>query len=429
MHEAAQKLVQSFPDQGRLARFAGRLLEWLINDLGQGDQLFTESRAKALLRVGDMLDEPTRHSFERLTGEAVTEPVLRIALYDLLAESNLAEHDEIKALAMATAQAAAPDTMPTIHWFALALAAFAYKSDILLSQLDPAQPPDGYSPAGMAVRRTAAFVRQQIQYSATERDKLGRKLGYNPAAAGTPNLDTLSPTTPIAPLPPYYRMPVPVRYPEVARETVHIAEEDVADVGDMGDMGSVAADQASDPASSSGQLTRGEPLKIGDEDLDSHSSGVNSGPIRQPVIRIEADQIPPAPTPRPATPPAPTQPSRVVTPPPTASARLRGSTRRGSPPMQTTRLRVVVQEHPDGPGLYGLQVKVSNKGMKSFVAGTTNQDGTFTCELPVYRDAGLTYDVDVTWPRDYSSEVERKSITLNADRTLFTLPFYRTLKA
>jgi hypothetical protein len=75
-----------------------------------------------------------------------------------------------------------------------------------------------------------------------------------------------------------------------------------------------------------------------------------------------------------------------------------------------------------------LQVRVSSKGLKSFVAGTTNREGAFTCEVPVHRDSGLTYDVDVTWPRDYGSEVERKSITLNSDRTLFTLPFYRTLK-
>ena len=40
-----------------------------------------------------------------------------------------------------------------------------------------------------------------------------------------------------------------------------------------------------------------------------------------------------------------------------------------------------------------------------------------------------TYAVDVTWPRDFGGEVERKSITVNADRTHFDLPFYRTLKA
>lgn len=97
--------------------------------------------------------------------------------------------------------------------------------------------------------------------------------------------------------------------------------------------------------------------------------------------------------------------------------------------MTTTKLRVVVQAHPDGPGLYGLQVRVSSRGIRRYVAGTTNKDGEFLCELPVQADAGLTYDVDVTWPRDFGGEVERKSITVNADRTHFVLPFYRTLKA
>ncbi|MEZ4516529.1 MAG: hypothetical protein R3C44_06725 [Chloroflexota bacterium] len=41
----------------------------------------------------------------------------------------------------------------------------------------------------------------------------------------------------------------------------------------------------------------------------------------------------------------------------------------------------------------------------------------------------MTYDIDVTWPRDFGGDIERKSITLNADRTMFVLPFYRTLKA
>ena len=102
---------------------------------------------------------------------------------------------------------------------------------------------------------------------------------------------------------------------------------------------------------------------------------------------------------------------------------------RGRGAMKATKLHVVVQEHPDGPGLYGLQVRVSSRGIRRYVAGTTNKDGEFVCELPVQVDAGLTYDVDVTWPRDFGGEVERKSITLNADRTHFNLPFYRTLKA
>ncbi|MEJ2750727.1 MAG: hypothetical protein P8183_22895, partial [Anaerolineae bacterium] len=74
-----------------------------------------------------------------------------------------------------------------------------------------------------------------------------------------------------------------------------------------------------------------------------------------------------------------------------------------------------------------LQVRVMCKGINSHVAGTTGRDGRFLCELPVRAQTGLTYDVDITWPRDMGSEVERKSITLNADRTEFTLPFYQRL--
>jgi hypothetical protein len=59
------------------------------------------------------------------------------------------------------------------------------------------------------------------------------------------------------------------------------------------------------------------------------------------------------------------------------------------------------------------------------VAGVTDDDGEFRAELPVPADKGLTYNVTVTWPREYGGDAERKSITLHADRTRFELPFYR----
>ena len=92
--------------------------------------------------------------------------------------------------------------------------------------------------------------------------------------------------------------------------------------------------------------------------------------------------------------------------------------------MTTTKLRVMVHEYPDGPAMYGLQVRITCRGVRSHVAGTTNRDGIFVAELPVRVQSGLTYDVQVDWPRDYGGEKERKSITLNADRTQFELPFY-----
>jgi hypothetical protein len=97
----------------------------------------------------------------------------------------------------------------------------------------------------------------------------------------------------------------------------------------------------------------------------------------------------------------------------------------GQEELKSTKLNVIVQKYPDGPGLFGLQVRVFCKGIKSYVAGTTNREGRFACELPVRVNSGLTYDVEITWPRDEGGEVERKSITLNADRTQFTLPFHR----
>ncbi|MFW6069122.1 MAG: hypothetical protein ACOC9E_06035, partial [Chloroflexota bacterium] len=63
-----------------------------------------------------------------------------------------------------------------------------------------------------------------------------------------------------------------------------------------------------------------------------------------------------------------------------------------------------------------------------FVAGTTNREGHFLAELPVRESEGLTYDVDLTWPRELGGETERKSLTLHADRTEFALPFYVRLE-
>lgn len=407
MHESALKLVQAFPRQVQLTAFASRLLEWLNDDLNEGGEPLTDSRARALLLAGDVLDEPTRHSFSQLVEN---ETAARIALYDLLRETGLADNEEVAVLGVASAGASSSDKGSPPGWLALAVAGHAWRSGFLLDRLDPAYPPEPYSPAGQVLKRAAFFVRQQIQRSATERDKLGRKLAYNPGAAGTPTLDSMPPGDTIAPLPPYFRPPVPERYPEYTPEIAVEPEE---------------VNQTPVPA-------RGQPISISDADL-----GTPSVPTTQPAIRIDPAQIEP-PT-RPVTPPPtrPTAPPANVVLPSAATTVNTGSTktsgRRGlgsrRTPMKATKLRVVVQEYPDGPGLYGLQVRVSSRGIRRYVAGTTNKDGEFLCELPVDALAGLTYDVDVTWPRDFGGEVERKSITLNADRTHFLLPFYRTLKA
>ena len=147
-----------------------------------------------------------------------------------------------------------------------------------------------------------------------------------------------------------------------------------------------------------------------------------------PPITINSEQLPQ----EVQTPPSPMPSSAVVVPTdqasqarPSLTVALKQMLRHEK--LASTKLNVLVQKYPDGPGLYGLQVRVSCKGVKSYVAGTTDRDGKFVCELPVRIDSGLTYDVEITWPRDEGGEIERKSITMNADRTHFSLPFYRQL--
>lgn len=400
MQDPAMELIRAFPGESQLLLFVNRLNDWLLADLESSSDSFTESRARALLLAGDLLDDPTRNSFMGLVGNPVT---MRLAVYDLLRESGLAEVEDVGVLAARSAQSGAADSASAPPWLALIVAAYAWRSDFLVELLDPASPPAAYSPAGQILKHTAYFVRQQVQRSATDRDKLYRKVAYQTGAGGPKSLDTLQPGEAIAPLPPYYRTPIPESYPEYARETVQVNPDE-------------AVEQP--------QINRGDPIVIGTDDLNDE----RPAPSIQPAIRIDASQVEaPAPRPAPATRPTVTTPTAAVAVN-SSAASSKGRNRR-NPPTKKTRLRILVQETPNGPGLFGLQVRVSAPSARQQVAGTTSQEGQFTCELPVYADTGLTYDVDVTWPRDYGGDVERKSITLNADRTMFVLPFYRTLKA
>lgn len=407
MHETAQKQIQSFSGKSQLVAFAGRLLDWLNHDLNPDGEALAESRARALLLAANVLDEPTRHSFAQAME---SEQGTRLALYGLLQESGLADNEEVAVLASTSAGTNPTTEQPTPAWLALIVAAYAWRADFLLDRLDPAAPPDPFSPAGQVLKRAAYFIRQEVQRSATERDKLGRKLAH--AAGGPPSLNALQPDGAIAPLPPYYRTPIPERYPEYNTGI------------------EVSPDEVEHPAAP----TPGSPLSITDADLAPATTTEPTSPITQPPLRIDVSEAAPPVQPT-AQRPAPARPPNVVMPNATAGANTSAAASavrrpgRGRAAMKSTKLHVIVQDQPDGQGLYGLQVRVSSRGIRRYVAGTTNKEGEFICELPVQIDAGLTYDVDVTWPRDYGGEVERKSITLNADRTHFTLPFYRTLKA
>lgn len=400
MQDAAKNLVQALPDRDHLLQFADRLQQWLIDDLNRSDDAvpdFTESRAKALLRAADQLDDPTRHSFDRLMENEVA---LRIAVFDLLQDSEVAQDAAVAALAATSAVQDFAALSAFDQWLSLIVAAYAWKSGYPLFQLDPASPPDPYSPAGQVLKRAAYFIRRQVQRSATERDKLGRQLLYSSAALGdgSRSLEDLQAGENIAPLPPHYRPPIPVNYPEVTSDTLQVEPEGSGELTNV---------------------TRGDPITITSSDLQPDDEPPS---YREPIRISGAEQ------------PAPST-TRVVTPDAAVASgsafsdSVRKKFGRGKQAMKTTKLVVIVQEYPDGPGLYGLQVRVSCKGIKSHVAGTTTREGKFTCELPVPEDTGLTYDVDVSWPRDLGGEIERKSITLNADRTRFTLPFFRQLTA
>jgi hypothetical protein len=197
--------------------------------------------------------------------------------------------------------------------------------------------------------------------------------------------------------------PIPVKYPEVSSQTIHVEPDAV-----QGELGGVS---------------RGNPITITDEDLASGAERTPPPPVYREPIQVTGDEA------------ARSRPTQVVTPGATVatssnfSRSVRRKVGRSKGALKLTKLKVVVQEYPDGPGLYGLQVRVRCKGIRSHVAGVTSRDGEFVCELPVPEAAGLTYDVEVTWPRELGNEIERKSVTLNADRTQFTLPFYRKLAA
>ena len=403
MQPQAVKLIQSLENLPQLTSFASRLTAWLLSDLNPptSEVRFTESRARAVLHAANVLDEPTWHSYQRLME---TPLALRLALYDLLIGAELAGEKEVEALVVASTAAATPTP---VGWLLLCAAAFAWKRGYFLDQLDPSSPPLPDSPAGQILSRAMAFIRQQVQRGATERDKLAKKLEYQPGGAVSPSLETMpSAQETIAPLPPYYRPPIPVRYPEVARETLQVTPTEPP----------VPSTSSAPPA-----VNRGTPIVISREDVEP----MPNPPTRMPPITINREQVegsrPPSPLPASAV----IMPNSAVEPKPSLTVAFRQMFR--NEPMKTTKLRVMVQEYPDGPGLYGLQVRVTCPTIRSYVAGTTDRTGKFLCELPVRLTSGLTYDIDVTWPREHSGETERKSITLNADRTEFALPFYRRL--
>ncbi len=403
----AADLIRSLRDPNHLRSFNKELLHWLTFEHGEQEGShpgISENRARSLLLTAQFLDKATLGDFSKLV---LSEAGPRVATYELIKDTDLAGTEEVKGLIGANAlfqSNSAEDEQEKISWLALSVAAFAWKNGYPVQHFDPDAPPNADSPAGHVLKRASQFIRRQVQRNTTEREKLFKTLSQPPSRV--PSLDDLRPEeTEITPMPPHYRSPVPVQYPEMATETVRIEADDISDVPSI---------EVSDP------------LVISADDVGEQQDE-RLEPVRLPPITINDDPV----AEETSTVPSPLPSAAVVMPTTTSQSRpsLSMSIRQmfNHESMTSTKLRVIVQQYPDGPGLYGLQVRVMSKGIKSYVAGTTNREGHFLCELPVRMQSGLTYDIQVTWPRDVGGNVERKSITLNADRTTFTLPFYRQI--
>lgn len=363
LNRTAQRMVQSLPDTAALQAF---FTGWHTQlNKTRSAQPFSQMTARAILRSAGLLEGDLMSAFQHVVSQ---EAGLRLTLYDLLDHHHAAPD----------LRTAADDFGRSFPWESFLLLTFAEKSGYDVQQFDPASPPQPHTPAGIVLHQAVALMRGQISRSATERDRLARHLAFD-GVSQPPIIDNVS--SPDNGLP-AGRPAVPVRYPEFNPD-VHVTPADLSS-------------GAAVP-----QPQRGAEIKITPDE-------------------IAARPIPSA-RPTPSSPPAP----RRSTTSSGFSRALRDLFRNET--MKTTRLRVIVQEFPDGPGLYGLQVTVASRSIKSFVAGTTDRQGRFLCELPVRLHSGLTYDIDVSWPADLGGATERKTITINADRTEFNLPFYRRL--
>ena len=85
--ESAQRIIRELRDEMQIATFGARLKDWLGKDqtpAGEQKTIFPESRARALLRATNLIDDAALKDFANLVaGEAAS----RVALYDLLSQN------------------------------------------------------------------------------------------------------------------------------------------------------------------------------------------------------------------------------------------------------------------------------------------------------------------------------------------------------
>ena len=178
--QALTLLTTHLPDT-HLALFVHRLTQWLLADHNEQEDApaFTESRAKALLRATNVIDDPTLKDFfqrmEKRNGRS-RRPYTR-----LLNETELANNEEVMALA-ATSGSGDPTVDYHASKFLFVTCHFSLCLPKRLSAQHSSTPP--HRPLnlvlpGQIIKRAGYWMRQQIQRSATERDKLAKKLAYS----------------------------------------------------------------------------------------------------------------------------------------------------------------------------------------------------------------------------------------------------------
>ena len=392
--DIGKTLIRSESDVEGLTLLAASVQATLLSEIETPVHLLA-SRIRTVFLAADLLDDGLLREFNQaMTREAS----LRVALDELFSRFEAPTDNLLLA---------SPDEK--VEWLVLITLACAAQKGYTIENLDPASPPRTNSPAGLMLSQIADYFRTQTRRTATERDRLAKKLAYNASLAGSTasvssgvpvNQQAESDTSNI-------RMPAPVTYFE-----------------------------------------HNPPITLTEEDLDIPPETV----VTTPPISVDLPRAqPPAPPAQPAQPVTPqTMPpikisrdsvtplSEKVTEQASAAWREIGAPAVSSMANKvrdllateettTTLLRVNVFDRPDGNGIVGVQVTVTCKGLRSHVAGITDRDGRFACELPVRETSGLTYDVMVSWPREMGGDREKKSITLSGDQGDFNLPFFRSL--
>ncbi|MFK7800783.1 MAG: hypothetical protein AB8G95_04055 [Anaerolineae bacterium] len=391
--DIGKTLIRSENDVEGLTQLAASIQATLLSEIKTPIHLLA-SRVRTIFLAADLLDDALLREFNQaMTREAS----LRLALDELF--SRFAAPTENLKLAQ---------TDEKVEWLVLVTLACAAQKGYIIENLDPASPPRTNSPAGIMLSQIADYFRAQTRRTATERDRLAKKLAYNPSLAHVPLTSAPSNQT-----------------------------------------GSTNAENVRSPAPVT-YFEHNPAIKLTEADLDLPPQTV----VTTPPVSVDMPTAPPA---QPVAPQTPNPPVTPQTMPPIkisrdsvtplsekVTAQASNAWREiGAPAVNsvankmrdllateettTTLLRVNVLDRPEGNGIVGVQVTVTCKGLRSHVAGITDRDGRFACELPVREASGLTYDVMVSWPREMGADREKKSITLSGDRGDFDLPFFRSL--